>query len=324
MVLLLLGIVFFLLATKTITGLSDTQFLLYISLHNEGYSVNRAKEIVDKFLNEERYGISLWSSGENVYCKNTVLGRHAYVEVIRYCGIPKTLYTATDGIYGNDTKRCMIDEKTAMDLFGETDIVGETVSLENKQFIIDYVISGKQGVLICEATDNDLVNMLTIQLDNQKSRIEIIRKLKVNYGITGNTIQLQRLFEVASGMLLFIPTSCLAYMLYYISIYTKENKSCTARERIIYSTFILGAIAIFSIVIINNSAFTLDFAVNKISNFEAWRTSFEEFKKAAIYLIKLEKGSPLLKYWCIFYKTMTLASVSLLSFWISFFNLKSL
>lgn len=127
-------------------------------------SVESALELLEqnqKITEQYRQGLGnevplpfcIWGQKDHVLVSNENLSKHMQVSAILFCGSPELIFEDCRVPVQEDAGGCLLDEKAAWELFGDTEVIGKEVTCESNTFIIRNVISGKEGILAFQASN---------------------------------------------------------------------------------------------------------------------------------------------------------------------------
>ncbi len=94
----------------------------------------------------------IWGRQEDVPVANENLSRQAKADVVFLCGNPELLFADSRIPAQEDTEGCLIDEKTAWELFGSTQVAGKEVTCQKKSYTIRKVIAGEEPFIAVQVS----------------------------------------------------------------------------------------------------------------------------------------------------------------------------
>ena len=128
------------------------------------------------------------NAGESTV-KSLSIDKNVNAEVIYVNGYINLLLPQLKYAKDIDNGNCIIDMTTAVKLFGHTDVTGVKLAVDNKNYIINDVISSKQQFIIISDKNNKTLQYEQLYVNtNGKSAKLILNKLSVLYGIQGKMV----------------------------------------------------------------------------------------------------------------------------------------
>lgn len=106
---------------------------------------------------DKSWRITAWNRGPRISIYNNKLNTTTKTRIITVFGDMAKVcpFQIKFGsfCYEKDTLGCVIDEKTAYDLFRDKDVVGNTITYESKQYVIRGVVKSKEQLVIIISND---------------------------------------------------------------------------------------------------------------------------------------------------------------------------
>lgn len=106
---------------------------------------------------KDSWQVTAWNRGPRITINNTKLNTTTKTRIITVFGNMAKVcpFQIKFGsfCYEKDTLGCVIDEKTAYDLFRDKNVVGNTITYESKQYVIRGVVKSKEQLVIIISND---------------------------------------------------------------------------------------------------------------------------------------------------------------------------
>lgn len=134
--------------------------------------------------------VTAWSRGPRITIKNTNLDTSTQTRMIQVYGSMAKVCPMRI-LYGNfcyeeDEKGCVIDEKTAYDLFRNKDVVGNIISYQSKEYIIRGVVKSKEQMVLIQDTKNTSFLNLELFFSNMENGEELAKNFITNYQLSSD------------------------------------------------------------------------------------------------------------------------------------------
>lgn len=254
--------------------------------------------------NERITDFCIWGQQEQSILTNENLSRNILANVILMCGNPELLFEDCRVPGRDDLLGCLIDEESAWQLFGSSDVVGKEITYDGKKYIIRKVIPGAEKTAAFQVSrqqevrqgaekENSLgalpstkcqLDRITVRINKGWTIHALQEALTYQYGFNVELLDMELLRGLAGSCVLLFPiTVCILFWVYLYHQYKKQ-------EKFIGKTVIAGLVLILMVMV----WFFLkdwvqipdDYIPTKWSQFSFWTALWEQ---------KLEQGRLLLK-----------------------------
>lgn len=176
----------------------------------------------------------IWGQKDGVSITNQDLERNVQADEILLCGNPELVFEDCRMLDREDTDGCLVDEKTAWELFGSLDVTGQRLTCEGKDYTIRGVIPGNKKVFAhmvdgsqpapqtetrAEAEEPALENSLdriTLQRLEGKSIQELYLEWSSRYNVFAKLMDLELLQGISGCCMLLMPTTLCICLLWYL------------------------------------------------------------------------------------------------------------
>ena len=173
--------------------------------------------------NEVPLPFCIWGQKDHVLVSNENLSKHLQASAILFCGSPELIFEDCRVPVQEDAGGCLLDEKAAWELFGDTEVIGKEISCENNTFIIRNVIPGKEGLISFQASSafvglafDKAMQRVTVQKPEGYSLHELESLWLVQYGLSEDLLDTERLRGIGGFTMLLFPFSLLIFLLMYL------------------------------------------------------------------------------------------------------------
>ena len=253
----------------------------------------------------------IWGQKEDILLTNENLSKSTQADAVILCGNPELVFNDCRMPVRDDKEGCIIDEETAWDLFGSSEVTGKTVTYNNKQYFIRQVIKSEENVFAFQA-DNSLekntgeqkqeeiqgqensnsknesrLNRVTLQKPEGYSVREIKNVWDNRTGITGTVMDIELLYGISGLCVLLVPiTLCICFLAVLLRQYKKQTEIV---YKIIVAASILLLIGMLLFLLINWVEIPLDYIPTKWSDFSFWTSLWKEKTEAVKLLWEMPK-----------------------------------
>jgi hypothetical protein len=286
-----------------------------VSLKGTGTPLNgeEAQRLLE--MNREManpYALVLWGVKETSYIDNPAVGRHSKVNVILVNGELDLLFPGCF-LTPQRPDDCVLDQKTAYALFGDTDIVGLKVTYGDKEYTVAKVIACDNPVFLIQSTSpNDSgYESITVRNDGFTTAATVQEQVSQRLGFPCELLEYDNLFAIA-WYFWWIPLLVLTVLLL---AYIRRQYVLAKSDRV-YRWLWLGLFVLVCCGFIVPFVLTLyvpaDGLPSKWSNFELWREVFERRRASLQFLFQAPVRAPELWHYATFFKSVGLSAVALI------------
>jgi hypothetical protein len=313
-------------------GIYDSQYLKQfyptVSVRMENEKVTK-KALIQAMKNEEEKKsndipvVTAWNRKKNQTIVNQKIGTKSKAALIEAYGDMKQVYPM-EFIYGNivypdDFEGCVIDKTLAYHLFRTTDVVGNFLQVQNKQYCIRGVITSEESLCMIQCYEEDKaysnLELIYQNTDNGEAKIRdfmLQNMLGENYSIIDGAFYAKLL-----GVISQLPAWLLSfYIMYQIMKQIWKRRSIPLQAILLCCAyvalwFLLTWITDFKIHI------PKQWIPTRWSDFDFWSRRYKEFHEQLTkleYIMPIPKDIIFIRYArrCIFCALTTL--ISLLSY----------
>ncbi|MCP1101449.1 hypothetical protein M2454_001185 [Aequitasia blattaphilus] len=269
---------------------------------------NRAKEIQDYNSElENQKAFVIWGSLGNAVVTNSDLNRSKDVEILVMNGRTDLVFSNSPWLDRGDYNQCLIDENTAMELYGSKKVSEVELIYNNKAYQVKGVLENAKDTLIVQSDSSEVIGLekITIRTDAKTSEKEIQRKMETQYGITGTILRYSLLTESIELVSLLFPIIIGCHLMTEL-IKNVRNASNKKKEYFFWSAGLLVFMIVFIILIFKRVSIPEDYIPTRWSDFSFWSSFFSEQFSTLIIMFKMSKSSSELYYCFVWLKTISL------------------
>lgn len=264
MVLLAVSAFFVLLSVYTERNIEREKGHISIRFTKEALGAERLKQIYEK--EKEIPQMTLWRQVENAKISYPELKRNVMVKSVEIWGDANAVYpdclSAGSALQKGDVLGCMLSEKAAYEVFGNTDVLGKKIFYEEKSYTIRGILKIEDPVFLRE---NEKADFSYIEVSGKAGGgVEKIRGVLSAKGVLleeGAVIEA----DIFRGLLRFlrlIPVGVL------ICLFYRKIKNEYYENRIVLWAVRIGVAILFVVLFWNSWCFSEDFIPSRWSDFE--------------------------------------------------------
>lgn len=253
----------------------------------------------------------IWGQKDKVEIANHNLCRNAQADAILMCGNPELLFEDCRLPGREDIQGCLLDEKTAWELFGSSEVTGKEVSYEGKNYIIRKVLPGEERIFAYQVSSkkadggvsgiqpenesfggeqngtDSVLSRITMQKPETKTLQDLQSLWGNKYGISVTILDLQLLRGIGGFVVLLVPLTSCIYFLWYLFCQYREQSQIVWKAAVA----VLGmALAVcFFILLKKQINIPDDYIPTRWSDFSFWQNLWLQKQDAVKLLIKMPK-----------------------------------
>lgn len=223
--------------------LMNDNIMLYleqpITIKEAAALIEEEKEAYEAEQTEEMMlpDFCVWGQEEDILVANENLNKTTTVDAILLCGNPELVLEDCRMPVRDDKEGCIIDEETAWDLFGGSEVIDKAVTYNNRQYFIRKVIKSDEQIFACQADDASEKNTgqqnqadtqgpesFNAQAESRLNRVTLkkqegcsVREIKTMWdnrtGIGGKVLDIELLYGISGFCVLLVPITLCAFFL---------------------------------------------------------------------------------------------------------------
>lgn len=271
-------------------GRSDVQ-MAYLT--GAGLPETNAKAMEKKAGEEDQLTFTAWTVQKEKTLENRELYRTAKADVLLLHGSSGLLFPGQPLLSEGDTAGCLIDEKTAYELFGDSQVEGRSLQYGDRTLEIRGVLKGVSQVAVMQAPEDSAVvfDKMAFGGGGQAlTRVQIESYLQV-WGLAGMVYDYGAFEALAGGMALCLPFClCLARILPFFTQAVRERRRpfvCLPKF-LLFLALLLLLLRVFGIAL----EIPLEYIPTRWSDFSFFQSLIEEKRSLYAFWLSMEKAAP--------------------------------
>lgn len=175
-----------------------------------------------------------WDGGIRT-AENSRLARKSQVLAAGLLGDASLYSWHCNALSQDDREGCILDKKTALQLFGSENCIGSTVKLGEKNYQVRKVVPWTQRVILFHPTEKDMVfTRVFVRPKNGESQEKAADCFMMSYGLLGTLVEDGWLEAVCKIALLFCPAVWTVLFFQFLCVkqekYVKQKKYVEQNE----------------------------------------------------------------------------------------------
>lgn len=252
-----------------------------------------AVEILENCQEEENpMDLCFYWDGGMQWVKNESYGRSSKVLVAGLTGDASLYNWRGNALNQENRNGCIIDQETAIALFGSTDCAGSTVTFGENQYEICKVAPWRHRVMLIHPTKKDTVyTRVFVRPKKGESLQNAASRFLMSYGLNGSLVDDRWLSTLALAALLLLPAGLFVT---FFKVAEERKKAARDNKRLYWlwqCAIVLGA-GIVLVLIYKNFSIPNDWLPDKWSNFEFWSEKIEKERENLDFYLMLPKTVP--------------------------------
>lgn len=272
-------------AMKRASGeLLECENTALILLEREPLSARRVKDIRSREeAQEESVSFTAWGQKNLVTAQNTDLRRSRTVSAVRVCGRSDIVLRGM-GLDEGDEKGCLIDEKTALELFGSTDAAGLEITVDGREKTVRGILRGAQDTVLCTAGEDDELTMVTLLLQSGASYEAAGESFLMRHGLSGKIVRMDYFYTLAT-LLCALVFLCAGLCL--LLLCARLFRLCGLPSA---AAALPGALLLY--LAFRQIRLPADMLPARWSDFSFWKNWWAQARESVLLLLLMEKQRP--------------------------------
>ncbi len=240
----------------------------------------------------------LWGQQKEVSLNNTKYARNTTAPALFLSGDSDKILSDTNGqLKGNqialkkeDTEGCLLGYKTAFELFGTENAIGNSFFYGKRKLIVRGVFSHIQKSIVLQATaeETNCFDHISLYIPNGESQRQYIDNFLLRNGLNGDVVGENFIIVLEKILIFLLP--CLFFIVFlktYCLFIKKYNQFPILKG--IFLLFLTGVILFFFWIMGRKIHIPIDMIPTKWSDFSFWQRYVEEQKNSLYIFFAAEK-----------------------------------
>lgn len=260
---------------------SDVDVLnIYLSDENKKLDFeNIEEEVTDSFV--------AWKEKDNEVISNNDLNRIVYnAKTLNLYG-DSALLIKGPILLKDDIEGCLIDEDTAYDLFGSTEVVGKDIEYGKRKLIVRGIHKGEKNLVVMQSlmSDRNEENYFDgISMINNRKAVTFAK----NNGYENTSISNSVYYSISNAIV-----SIFSLVIFFLTLIMIIKEMITFKEKpiikILYVVFALIFLKLFLIISKVKVGIPVDLLPNQWSDFDYWSEFYKQYSEKFRYIIYMKK-----------------------------------
>ncbi|MGI6070665.1 MAG: ABC transporter permease [Blautia sp.] len=282
----------YLLAVTCYQRMYEGSDLVSVALHGAFPNVNETQKMYELEKEQEvPVDFTMWASLGTQQVSNPDLERHSQVPVTALCSRAELFLPQAMALGEEDEKGCIIDRKTAQELFGSAEATGLSLTVGGNIYEVRDVMEEKERMLLLLGRGEDMVfPMVNLKVPPDSSPKETADAFLMRYHLDGEVVDSSVLYAVSKGLLLLLPLilGIQMVLLLWEAFRGQEN---SLLRRLFFGTILFFLVAAFLYCFLDFVSISRDMIPSRWSDFGFWSEKWKE-KKSALSMFLQSAKSP--------------------------------
>lgn len=250
----------------------------------------------------------IWGQKENITVSNEELSRTASADAVILCGNPEILFADCRTPIQEDEQGCLIDEETAWELFGSSQVIGKEILCQGNNYMIRNVIPAEERVVAfqagslshknqrasAEGEEKSSADSVLQRITVQKPKESSIRDLQMiwagQYSLSAQVLDTELLRGISGSLLLAIPVTVCIFI--WMFLYRQFRVQEKLRQKAVTAMLSLALAALLIFFLGKWVRIPDDYIPTLWSDFSFWAKLWKEKTEGMRLLIRIPKGMP--------------------------------
>lgn len=258
-------------------------------------------------------GVCIWGEKKQAVLENKNLSRKTEADVILFCGDIELLIEGCRVPATDDIRGCLVDEQTAWELFGDSQVTGMEVTCEGIPYMIRKVIPGEKKIAVFPAgsmegrtsgiqdglnlgegagegnqENHSCLSRITVLKPAAVSMNDLKSSLYSRYGVAATLLDLQLLRGISGFFVLLVPVMVCVFVLR--NFYQSYQKQQEWIWKAVMAAAALVLLILALLFIRQWVQIPYDYIPEKWSDFTFWTELWKEKADSMEYLMKIQKS----------------------------------
>lgn len=264
---------------------------------------------------------TIWGEKENARLLNKKYQRSSSATAVLVCNNPQLLFNGTAALAPDDKTGCLIDEKTADELFGSTDVVGKQLEYMDRKLTVRGILKGvddERQLVVMQADGEDQnLDSITIRIPEGSETETTVNEFLMRHALEGKIMDLDLLKGITRILILLLPVFFAFGIMINLLRYAREEKG----QGVSYYIWWGAVVVILIITILGISRFITipkEMIPTKWSDFDFWTNLWKKKEEAFLFLIQTAKHQPQIDMILAFFHSVFFSMLSIILYFISF------
>lgn len=171
-----------------------------ILMESSPLTLERVRQMQDLEAGQEIPGsFTAWEQKNEISVTNKDLQRNRTVSAVVICGRSDLILRGTSWLDDTDKNGCLIDEKTAYELFGSTDIAGQIIYIGGKEKVVRGILYDVSNAVLYEEDDSmEKFTNIAVYMEKGITYDDVRQDFMSRHGLTGKFVRIDILERIAN------------------------------------------------------------------------------------------------------------------------------
>lgn len=286
--------------------------------------VRTMREIEEK--QEKMFDFAAWTQQNGIWLE-TEFGSTKEVSAVFLCGQGEIVFPESAGLQEGDASGCLIDEKTARDLFGSTNVVGMPIFYDGTEKKIRGILRNVENTIVLQTVEEKITfPYVTVRCNPQQSRRQVENEFMTRHALNGKVIRMETVSGIANVLTVCFPAAVGIWVIRMaVRVLHKRagavqkngaDKKDGRFERMMALCVCAISAAACCWIFVTRLQIPTDMIPTKWSDFSFWSSWWEQERESLLILLLSEKQKPMQSWLEDFYVVLKYSLLSWISGWI--------
>lgn len=238
---------------------------------------------------EESRELCFLSNGGIRTVSREELGRQSQALVVGLLGNAELYDWRCQGFAAQDWEGCIIDKKTARELFGSTDAVGNVLELESVSYTVRAVADWKSPMVVIRPKAEE--NIYTQMFLKAEGGNAVVQQLLMSHGLSG-VVEESGFLKPSVLFLLCLLPGAMGVRLFVTAWQERKRSRGIWSERVFWNGMLILLIAAVVYLIWTRVRIPADWIPVRWSDLEFWGERFARWKEGVLWYLMMPKTIP--------------------------------
>lgn len=242
---------------------------------------------------EQPYAFTLWGEQKNQKLSG-LYGRVTQdASVLFICGSSALLFPQDPVLMEEDQEHCLLSEDLAYELFGSTQVVGQSIRYQEREYRISGLLGQAEDTVVIqgEQQEDSVFFAVALKVPKGQTRTLAAEEFQQFAGVMDRELDLDAVASFGRLLVGILPVVLLA-VLWYEWGYGVKKLWHTPVKCLVWSGGAMILLLVGFLLINLKTGLTFPFIPSQWSDFSYWSEAFETCEKWMEDLIAMEKRAP--------------------------------
>ncbi len=277
-----------------------------VIIQNEAVPLTR-RQVQDMRSIEEKqenaFDFAAWTQQNGIWLE-TEFGSGEEASAVILCGQSEVIFPESVGLQAEDLSGCLIDEKTALTLFGSANVVGMPILYNGTEKTIRGILRDVENTVVLQTAEDEMgFPYVTVRCNSQQSRRQVENEFMARHALNGKVIRMETISGIANVLTVCFPVAVGVWVIRMAVRVLRKRTGAVRKngadkkdgrfERMMALCVCTAAAAACCWVLVTHLRIPADMIPTKWSDFSFWSNWWEKERESLLILLLSEKQKPM-------------------------------